>query len=81
MSKVIREINIYPSNDDFAVSKIILNQNQFSILKESLDNNDDKNYSYVYPVTLKDCLHANIVIPYEYRNEGFEFHLVTYENS
>ncbi|MBE0442452.1 MULTISPECIES: hypothetical protein [unclassified Psychrobacter] len=81
MSKVIREINIYPLDDDFAVSKIILNQNQFSILKENLNNNDDKNYSYVYPVTLKDCLHANIIIPSEYRKEGFEFHLVTYENS
>ena len=80
MSKVIREIRIYPSSDELVVYKIILNQSQFSILKENLDNTGDKNYSYVYPVSLEDCLHADINIPYEYRKGGFDFHIHTYEN-
>ena len=78
MSKVIREIRIYPSSDELVVYKIILNQSQFSILKENLDNTGDKNYSYVYPVSLEDCLHADINIPYEYRKGGFDFHIHTY---
>ncbi|KAA0939699.1 hypothetical protein [Psychrobacter sp. ANT_H59] len=80
MNNIIREIHVYPLSDEFAVYEIILNQSQFSILKESLDNTGDKNYSYVYPVTLEDCLHADINIPYEYRKGDFEFHIVTYEN-
>lgn len=80
MSKIIREIHIYPSSDELVVHEIILNQAQFSILKENLDNTGDKNYSYVYPVTLENCLHADINIPYEYRKGDFEFHLHTYED-
>ncbi len=80
MSKIIREIHIYPSSDELVVHEITLNQAQFSILKESLDNTGDENYSYVYPVTLEDCLHADINIPCEYIKGDFEFHLHTYEN-
>ena len=79
MNNTIREIRVFTTDSEFVVDKIILNTEQFSILKEAIDNSGDPRVVYVYQIELQKCLDAKINLPEKYLNDSFEFFLHSYK--
>lgn len=75
---IIREIRIYPCDDDYPVKKIVINNEQFLSLKKVLEHSGDPDLAYVYPLALEICNKANVFIPEKFSTDKFEFYLHTY---
>lgn len=74
-----RLIKIFKQHHDFKIDEIAIHHEQFLALKTQLTIPlQDEYVLQVYPLSLAQCLNANIDIPPQYHSPEYEFYLHAY---